>query len=112
MKEQNKQTKHGKHKRITIICTRCKLSFERQARRQGNKLCRACRVITKDKFTYWPSAKLQEVIDNEGQTFTGTDYEQYLPEIKEVLYNRINRQIEAQMKDYEIRADIEHDCPF
>lgn len=114
---QKTTSKHGKHKRITIACHTCGYLFERQARRvkeNAIQYCRACKARHLGKITFWPSQKLREVIEGEGTTYQGTDYEKYLPEIKEEYYKRLNKALDAQMNEYEIRNDIdvENECPF
>lgn len=105
-------TKHGKHKRLTITCHTCGYSFTRQARRVHAHIfqyCRPCKTKRLGKITYWPSHKLLEVMHLEGQTAYGTDYEKYLPEIKEEYYRRQNKEVEEQINN---NIEETNECPF
>ena len=51
---------------------------------------------------YWPTKKLKEVIDeNYNRGVNGADFGVIIHEIKEVYQDRINKEAEKKLKEYE-----------
>jgi len=97
--------RHGKHKMIDVICIGCGVSFKKQRRRSkalGDR-CTPCARLTLSRLSFWPSKRLREVINNEGRTDAGTDFEERLDDIKETLWTReqilMEKQIEEQSNE-------------
>jgi len=54
------------------------------------------------KIKHIPTKKIKEILDNPyGQTIIGTDYEYYKTELKEVLWQRQQRQLEKRIAQHE-----------
>ena len=107
-----------RHKRLSFICHRCGKPSDRQIRRIVDitrPLCVECLRANKGGLKYIPTTKLKEIINLEGVSRIGTDYEELLPELKEILWEREIREQEKALTEYQNNSeyiDNNDDVPF
>ena len=103
----------SRHIILTLKCLYCGQSFTRRRTRcksEINERCRQCKSANGHKIKFWSTSKLKEVIELEGSSAVGTDYFQYMKEIKDVYYDRVRTIEDREMSEY-----LEHkesDIPF
>jgi hypothetical protein len=75
-------------------------------------LCRGCKAQLVDKWKFRSTEWLKFTINNDGVTFIGTDLEQYLDELKAVLWEREQTKIEKQINEYNKQSIESEIIPF
>lgn len=94
----------GKHIILKLQCQNCKQTFNRKrcehVKRNPNYIrCPLCVRRDQGKMHTIPTKMIKEILANDGRTNTGRDYGMYIEELKEILYNRENKQLEKSLKD-------------
>lgn len=99
----NKLTRHGKPKIVEVTCPECATLFMRERRKlkkPNGSVCRQCLKKRTCKLAFWPSKRIKEVIANDGRTDIGTDFEDKLNDLKEILWEREQREQERAFEEY------------
>ena len=94
---ENKKYK-DRHKKGYYTCL-CGSSFKREVRKvnNDNPKCGPCLKRGISKMAFFPTKKLKEIVNNNGVTDYGTDYEGLLKDAQEVLYRREERDQEKAL---------------
>lgn len=96
-----------RHKRIEIQCARCgQTTIKIKRYVTAHSTCRGCTRFANGikKFT---TTRLKEIIDNNGVSDLGTDFEERLDEIKEEYYLRQYNKQEKELRAYNRQLSLQ-----